>query len=461
MNGTAAPGKFPGLVVEFTPYALQADSYNTEAAYFVKRGYNGLVCTLRGIGQSGGTWQNAFSPQDARDAHDLVEWLAVQEFSDGRIGQLGESYGGQTSYGAAVEAAPHLRAVAPMQPPANLYDDVIYPGGIPAIPDGTLNSWPPIGELLSNGAIDARAEYAVGNAHPTFDAFWQERSLVGRHKDIQVPVLTVGGWQDGYFRSGTMTNIEGALDKTWVIYGPWPHLPPVDMDTCAIACVDDPLPGGIMLAWFDHWVMELKDVPIPPKPTFVSFENPKGASRGWRELSAWLPEGPAAVTYELGSDLKLAATASAAEPVMFHEPGEPTASGAALSFTTAPLEKDAVLLGRAVLEFRAKLSAPEANFYVELIDVDASNKETFVNDGYLRASHRTSHEKPEPVPVGELIDYRIVVRPQHHRFAAGHKLKLRISGGSKDMLGQPPAVDVTLETGKTAKLKLPGFAAEL
>jgi hypothetical protein len=238
-------------------------------------------------------------------------------------------------------------------------------------------------------------------------------------------------------------------------------MPPVDMGTCDLACVEDPLPGGILLAWFDHWVMELKDVPVPSKPTFVSFENPKGASRGWRELSAWLPEGPAAMRYELGSDKTLAAEASATEAMMFHEPGEPTASGASLTFTTAALDKDRVLLGRAILEFRAKLSASDANFYVEVLDVDASNKEVFVNDGYLKASHRVSHEKPEPVQVGELVDYKIVVRPQHHRFVAGHRLRLRISGGSRDMLVQPSAVDVTLETGNGARLTVPGFAAQL
>ncbi|HKP56398.1 MAG TPA: CocE/NonD family hydrolase [Polyangiales bacterium] len=185
MNGAAVAGNLPGLVVEFTPYALSASMYDTEAAYFARRGYNALVCTLRGVGDSGGTWQNAFARQDGRDAHDLVEWLAVQEFSDGRIGQLGESYGGQTSYGAAVERAPHLKAIAPMQPPANLYDDVIYPGGIEAVPDGTINNWPPIGELLSQGKINAKAEYAVGTMHPTYDAFWRDRTLVGRHADIR------------------------------------------------------------------------------------------------------------------------------------------------------------------------------------------------------------------------------------------------------------------------------------
>jgi hypothetical protein len=49
-----------------------------------------------GNGPVGGTWQNAMSSQDGRDAADLVEWHAVQPFSDGRIGQFGASYGGST-----------------------------------------------------------------------------------------------------------------------------------------------------------------------------------------------------------------------------------------------------------------------------------------------------------------------------------------------------------------------------
>lgn len=460
-NGVASSGKFPGVVVEFTPYALQHDAYNIEAAFFSKRGYNALVCTIRGTGDSGGTWQHAFSRTDGRDAYDLVEWLATQEFSDGRIGQLGESYGGQTSYGAAVEQAPHLRAIAPMQPPADLYHNVIFPGGIEALPDGNINNWPPIAELLSFGRISAQDEYASDRAHPNYDEYWQNRTLLGRHASIQVPVLTIGGWQDGYFRSGTMMNIEGALDRTWAIYGPWPHLPPVDLDTCDVACVEDPLPSGVILAWMDRWVMELKDAPIPAKPSFVSFENPKGASRGFRELSAWVPEGVDALEYELGSDNSLHERAAATAPVTFHEPGEATAAGSSATFSTPPLERDRVLLGHASLSVKAKLSAADANFYVQLFDVDGNDRETFVNDGFLKASHRKSHTTPEPVPVGELLDYQIAIRPQHHRFAAGHRVRIRIWSGPRQDLAQPQPVDVTLETGASARLRLPGFAAQL
>ena len=115
------PGPFPGLVVEFTPYALMTDLHNAEAVFFAERGYVTVVGTVRGAGRSGGTWGHAHWSQDGLDAADLVEWLAAQPFCDGRVGQFGESYGGQTSYGSAVERPPHLLAIAPMQAPGSLY----------------------------------------------------------------------------------------------------------------------------------------------------------------------------------------------------------------------------------------------------------------------------------------------------------------------------------------------------
>jgi predicted acyl esterase len=457
-DGVLVPGKLPGLVVEFTPYPLQADQYAKEAAYFVTRGYNALVCTLRGVGGSGGEWQHAFSRQDGRDASDLVEWLAVQPYSDGRIGVFGESYGGQTTYGAAVEAPPHLRAIAPMQSPANLYDDVLYPGGIRSVPGGSGNFWPIIAQLMSFGAISADAEYASDGAHPTYDTFWQERALIGRYGDIKVPVLAFGGWIDNFFRSGMLHNVEGALDKTWVIYGQWVHTIPVDLGTCENQCAPDPVRGGIVLAWFDHWVMELKDVPIPAQPTFLSFEGgAKDHARGWQELSKWVPEGTAPLAYQLGSDGTLAEIAVSSAPLKFHQPAEADVSGGALTFSTPALDADRVLLGHPLLDFRATLSATDANFYVTLLDVDAMGTETLVNDGYLRASHRTSHTTPSPVPAGQAIDYHIEVRAQHYRFVAGHRVRIRLWGGAKDVLEQTASVDVTVDTGTHATLSMPGF----
>src|SRR5262245_34334243 len=221
------------------------------------------------------------SPQDGRDASDLVEWLAAQPYSDGRVGMYGESYGGATSYGAAINRPALLVTVAPLQSPASLYDDVIYPGGIKSTESGDIDNWPNYAQPQSGGRINAANEYATNRAHPTFDAYWQPRSLIGHYGAIGVPVFTMGGWVAQYFRSGELTNIEGALDRTWAIYGQWPHTPPLQVPDCA-ACGSDGLPTGILLAWFDKWVKRLPGVPIPAAPTFVSRQGAAAGSGGWR-----------------------------------------------------------------------------------------------------------------------------------------------------------------------------------
>jgi len=85
-DGLPLDGRFPGLVVELTPYAAMRQLCNLEAAWFAARGYVAVAGNIRGTGESSGEWMHAMSSQDGRDARDLVEWLATQPFCDGQVG---------------------------------------------------------------------------------------------------------------------------------------------------------------------------------------------------------------------------------------------------------------------------------------------------------------------------------------------------------------------------------------
>jgi uncharacterized protein len=473
LDGVAVDGRFPGIVVEFTPYLVLRDFYVGEADFFATRGYVTLVASLRGVGQSGGRWEHGSFRQCGRDAHDLVEWLAAQPFSDGRVGMYGESFGGQTSYAAAVEQPEHLVAIAPLQSPSSLYHDVVFPGGIKSTERGEIDNWPDIATMTSGGTVDADAEFAANRAHPTFDGFWRDRSFVDCLGTLTLPVLAIGGWNDDYFRSGTLANIEALPARTWAIYGPWPHFFPValnddvvwsstDGDARAKALSATPqLPGGVLLAWFDHWLAGLPDVPVAPEPTFTSFEGPVDVGAGWRELGGWDPSDDAGARLELGADGSLTA-AGPRGLVVFDEPG--SADRDAVTFTSAPLAVDEVLVGHPSLTFSATLDATEAHFHVELIslispiDGDPSDGEVRVCEGFLAASHRLSHSQPSPVVVGRTEEYRVELRANHYRFRAGSRVRVRIGGGAPTRLTPPPtAVTVTIETGEGAVLRLPGF----
>ena len=469
-DGAAVEGRFPGVVIEFTPYVVLHDFYLGEADFFAARGYNALVPMLRGVGRSGGEWDYGSFRQAGRDGHDLVEWFAAQPFSDGRIGMYGESFGGQTSYSTAVERPEHLVAIAPLQSPSSLYHDVVFPGGIKSTERGDIDNWPDIANLTTGGVVDADAEFAANRAHPTFDGFWRDRSFVDCLDSVTIPVLAIGGWNDHYFRSGTLANIEALPGSTWAVYGPWAHYFPVALNQePSWSTVDPgereqilgetpPLPPGVLLAWFDHWVAGLPDVPVPPAPTFTSFEGPAGIGAGWRELDRWDPDGATATSLRLGADGSLGAVVAGGTE-RFRQPDAADGGVDAVMFTSAPLDRDQVLVGRPTLTFRASLDASDADFYVELVDVGPDDDEMPVTDGFLAASHRRSHTDPAPVVVGRADEYCVVIRAHHHRFRAGHRVRLRVSGGAPSRLEPPPApVTVTLETGDTAVLRLPGFA---
>jgi predicted acyl esterase len=105
----------------------------------------------------------------------------------------------------------------------------------------------------------------------------------------------------------------------------------------------------------------------------------------------------------------------------------------------------------------ASHAAVAAHRYVELLAVAPDGTESLVGDGFLAAGHRDSDVEPEPAPVGEEVSLKVDVRPAHHRFVAGHTVRVRISDGGSTRLTDPPApVEISVATGAST-LRLPGF----
>src|SRR5690349_14705854 len=93
-----APGRFP-VVLQMTPYGRDGECGCFPGADLATRGLTSAVVDVRGTGGSEGTLKdNYFSPREQRDGYELVEWLAKQPWSSGRIGMTGGSYLGITQY---------------------------------------------------------------------------------------------------------------------------------------------------------------------------------------------------------------------------------------------------------------------------------------------------------------------------------------------------------------------------
>jgi hypothetical protein len=92
-------------VFTLTPYIGQI--YHDRGMYFATHGYTFLTVDVRGRGNSEGTFRPMI--QEAKDAHDAVEWLAKQPYCNGKIAMWGGSYAGyDRGCGQGTPAAPRL-----------------------------------------------------------------------------------------------------------------------------------------------------------------------------------------------------------------------------------------------------------------------------------------------------------------------------------------------------------------
>ena len=82
--------------------------------------YAFVQASIRGTNCSGGQF-NLYDRRHAWDGHHIVEWIAAQDWSNGRVGMFGSSYPGQTAYWVASTRPP---TVAAMEPNATLQHDV-------------------------------------------------------------------------------------------------------------------------------------------------------------------------------------------------------------------------------------------------------------------------------------------------------------------------------------------------
>src|SRR6476646_3326953 len=215
LDGSApAPGRFP-VVLNTTPYGRDGLCACDSASDYATRGFVLAVVDVRGTGGSQGNLDdNYFSPRQARDGYDLVEYLGTQAWSNGKVGMSGGSYLGITQYLIAEQQPPHLAAIAPIEALSDVYNDAAFPGGIESLffdaqylavkgAPGLLS--PSTEPSMIPGTLTAKYEQATGRSiafdyleNPFDDSFYQERSPITRASKIHVPVFVSDGWRDAF-----------------------------------------------------------------------------------------------------------------------------------------------------------------------------------------------------------------------------------------------------------------------
>jgi uncharacterized protein len=241
------------VVFTLTPYI--GDSYHGRALYFARHGYVFALVDVRGRGSSGGIYDPL--AQEAHDAHDAVEWLARQSWSNGKVAMWGGSYAGYDQWAAAKERPPHLATIVPAAAVRPGFDfpyarTVSYPyvmqwltftGGRTGNQNlfGESSFWSQKSrELYLAHRPFRELDAVVGNpspvfqrwlAHPNYDAYWQAMSpSPEQFAAIDLPILTITGHYDAdqagalsFYRDHMRYAPAAVRARHYLVIGPWDH----------------------------------------------------------------------------------------------------------------------------------------------------------------------------------------------------------------------------------------------
>lgn len=246
------PAPLP-VVFTLTPYI--ADSYQDRASYFARHGYVFALVDVRGRGNSDG----AFEPfaNEARDGYDVVEWLARQPWSNGKVAMWGGSYAGFDQWATLKEHPPHLATIVPAAAAAAAVDFPFYSGIFSdyiiqwlTFTSGQTGNSKQFGdstfwtekfrERYTRNLPFRELDQIAGNTstvfqkwmdHPQPDAYWDAMyPTPDQFARIDIPILTITGHYDGdqigalhYYRDHMRYGSPSARDRHYLIAGPWDH----------------------------------------------------------------------------------------------------------------------------------------------------------------------------------------------------------------------------------------------
>lgn len=478
-GSTPAPGRFP-VVLQTTPYGRDGVCGCTPPADFATRGIVGAVVDVRGTGGSEGTLKdNYFSPREAQDSAELIEYFGTQPYSNGRVGMTGGSYLGITQYLAAERQPSHLAAITPIVALSDLYREGYTHEGIPnfffdsqylGVQQPASLTGPNEDPSLLPDTVAAKLGQATGAptlafdylSRPDDDQWYHDRSPLYDAAKITVPVLITDGWHDGFVYGAD--EMYKALSKrpgveTRLYVDPCTHKgcgPPFDPFT------NPPDLENSEAAVFEflrkYLVPGAQEPARPPVRYYV-----QGAQPGFRDATAWPPPGssvqklwlaPAALSSTrpratstqsyvtnpaagLGMSFDQYGTVAASPYVPLDQR---TAEEAGLTWRTAPLRAPLTLAGESALHLRAISTATDTDWFGKLSDVAPDGSETIITEGFLRASHRKLdparstptdpwHTNTDPTPIvpGRAYSYDFSIWPTAYELAAGHRLQLRLT----------------------------------
>jgi putative CocE/NonD family hydrolase len=447
------------------------------------RGYVGVTAYVRGRTPDG---EGAAWPfvRDGEDAAAVIEWIARQPWSDGRVGMLGDGYSGYAAWAAARRKPAALKAIATIAPMAPGIDfpmsgQIFRNALVRWAQDhathesrraATAPDTPPDAEWQSldrrwyrgdrpywdiDKVLLGRRSKLVRTwlTHPSHDRYWQKFLPTAKQfAQIDIPVLTIGGYYGAeagalYFHDEHRRNRPQA--DTTLLLGPYDQAS-IRLGTAATlrgytldpaARVDLP---ELRYQWLDHVFKgtqkpallqdrvnyqamgtgQWRHVPAlnPPDRKRLSLYLDARKRGGPYRLSLSPPEGDVAA--QLSVDLADRRDADIPWPDALLVKQLPARNS--ISFVSDPLPEDTEIDGSLRGEFDITPSRQDVDFTVSLYEQTAGGEHLLLFEPYdFRASYAGHRVKRHLLRAGErqLLAFT-VERATARKLAAGSRLVL-------------------------------------
>ncbi len=431
-----------------------------------QRGYAFVAQDIRGRFGSEGVDYPVFGHDGwgkHKDGYDAVEWIAAQEWCNGKVGTVGASANGITQNMMAPSRPPHLVCQYVAVAFSSMYRQAAYQGG--AFRKSLLEGWLRGNKFSPENLKEMRA-------HPDYDDFCKQFDPELAAHRVNVPVMFVGGWYD-IFNAGTINSFltiqkkgdKGARGKCRLVMGPYGHGNSEDLVFPNAGAPGEASPQK----WFDIWMKKngkgIDEIPVVQY--FVMGDPADKDTRGnvWKTADDWpVPAKIKPFYFNANGTLRPRPPKKTGSSLSYkYDPKDPvpTIGGAnliitkgprdqrpveerpdVLLFTSKELKKPVEITGPVKVRLWASSTATDTDFTVKLCDVYPDGRSMIVLDGIIRARHRNSMEKSELMEPGKIYEFEIDLWSTSLVFSPGHRIRVAISSSNS------PRFEPNPNTGK-------------
>ncbi len=477
-------GAYPGILLR-TPYGKEGVNQEDIAA----RGYAVLAVDARATGASQGTYSYYNMADGMYDGYDLVEWLAKQEFCNGRIATKGGSALGIYQILTAWAQPPHLVCMCCSAYPLDFYRDQWYPGGVLRLqnrlnwiagirgrtsPEAAINAASTEADSAPDAEARRRSVYVQRYRRlelarrsgedpdawarlyldtPMRSSCWDHIDLTPLMQKIQIPVLHSAVYYD-HFGIGTMRGFR---------VHPGPKRLVIDPGSHGFRGNEQAL-TGLEEQWLDFWLKGFGAESDALGPAIFAYAT--GAER-WIPLEE-IPE-TRPLTYGLDTDGNLVTGNGEGQVQLTCDSADPAPSSRTddhtdfeshpdvLVFTAKAFKEETMVFGRPELRLRVATEMPDANLIGRICAVDETGKSRQLNFGAQKLSLRHDLAQASPVPSGEWIDVSVKFWTVSHVFQPGTRLRITLSLSDFPFFESPPHAGALALDCRSSQLRLPSL----